>query len=176
MSEARCAESVCATVAPGDEHGQRLYGGLPPWQDPPGRRKLNGDAEHAGELFSLPTTKRHLRSAKVRLYVMWWSGPSPPYSELRGDKSRTSHGRMWSGERLSMRFTKARLDFATVSPVKHKAWGFFLNIWQNCGVMGAQVETTHQYSSTFIVLPAQWKLALKGASLIIKRLWTSCWL
>lgn len=70
VSEARCAESVCATVAPGDEHGQRLHGGSPPWQYPPGRRKLNGDAERAGELFSLPTAKRDLRSAKVRLYMM----------------------------------------------------------------------------------------------------------
>lgn len=38
--------------------------------------------------------------------------------------------------------------------------------------MGAQVETTQQYSSTFIVLPAQWRLALRWARLIIQRLWT----
>lgn len=35
--------------------------------------------------------------------------------------------------------------------------------------MGAQVETTQQYSSTFIVLPAQWKLALRWARLILKK-------
>lgn len=147
-----------------------------------GDESWTGDVQHAGEAFSLSTAKRDLRSAKVRLGihdVMEQTQARP--GELRGDKSRPSHGRMWSGERLSMNFTTAWVRLATVSSVKHGVvvWFFFgfCYMWQICVVMGAQVETTQQYSSTFIVLPAQWKLALRWARLILKKTVDQyCWL
>lgn len=37
---------------------------------------------------------------------------------------------------------------------------YFLHVTHPCSDVGAQVETTQHYSSTFIVLPAHWKAAL----------------